>query len=454
MSPRKLPPGDKTLSPLGIVPRFARDPFGFLIEQRQRYGDVLTMQGPLYRPNILINDPDLVYQILVSQADHFQKPSLLQRPLLSTFGNGLFFSEGDFWRRQRKLMQPAFHHHPISRYGEAMVQHTSAMLQGWHDGQSLDLAATMRSLTLMIVVDALFREDISPETERFAQAITTVGEILSQQFVQPWLVWLPESFPLPVLRRKRRAVAELDRIVYGLIAKRRTDAAQRTDLLSLLLTAEDEETGERMSDAQLHDEVLTLFIAGHETTALALTWAFVLLSQTPEVEAKLQGELDSVLAGRAPTVADLPHLPYTEAVVKETLRLYPPAPGILGEALTTVNLDGLTLEKGDIIWLIPYFNQRDSRYFDQPERFWPERFAPDESGRPLERRIPRFAYYPFGGGPRICIGNGFAMLEARLLLATLAQQVRFRLADGYQPRLKFGATLGPDGPVPVQLIKR
>jgi cytochrome P450 len=312
----------------------------------------------------------------------------------------------------------------------------------------------MRALTLTIVVDALFQEDIGPETERFAQAITTVGEILAQQFVQPWLVWLPESFPLPVLRRKRRAVAELNRIVYGLIAKRRADAAQRTDLLSLLLIAEDEATGERMSDVQLHDEVLTLFIAGHETTALALTWAFVLLSQTPEVEAKLQGELDSVLAGRAPMVADRPHLPYTEAVIKETLRLYPPAPGILREALTTINLGTLTLEKGNIIWLSPYFNQRDSRYFDEPERFWPERFAPDESGRPLERRIPRFAYYPFGGGPRICIGNGFAMLEARLLLVTLAQQYQFRLADGYQPKMKFGATLGPDGPVPVQLIKR
>jgi len=454
MSPRKLPPGDKTFSPLGIVPRFARDPFGFLMEQRRRYGDVLTMQGPLYRPNLLINDPDLVYQILVTQADHFQKPPLLQRPFLSTFGNGLFFSEGDFWRRQRKLMQPAFHHHHINRYGEAMVHHTSAMLQGWQEGQTLDLAAAMRGLTLTIVVDALFQEDIGPETERFAQAIGVVGEVLAQQFVQPWLVWLPESFPLPVLRRKRRAVAELNRIIYGLIAKRRADAAGRTDLLSLLMTAEDEATGERMSDVQLHDEVLTLFIAGHETTALALTWAFVLLGQTPEVEANLQRELDAVLAGRAPTVADLPHLPYTEAVIKETLRLYPPAPGILREALTTVDLGTLTLEKGDIVWLIPYFNQRDPRYFDEPERFWPERFAPDESGRPLERRIPRFAYYPFGGGPRICIGNGFALLEARLLLATLAQQYRFRLVDGYQPRLKFGATLGPDGPVPVQPIKR
>lgn len=453
MSRRKLPPGDKTLSPLGIVPRFARDPVAFLKDQMQRYGDVVTMQGPFYRPNILINDPELTHQVLVTHADKFQKPPLLKRVFTSTFGNGLFFSEGEFWRRQRKLMQPAFHHQHIQRYGQGMVHHTLEMLSGWRDGHSYDLAKEMRTLTLIIVVDAIFQADVTEETTRFTQAITVVGEVLAQQFVNPVLALLPDSFPLPSLRRKRKAVAELDRIVYSLIAKHRGQAAGRHDLLSLLLMATDEDTGERMSDVQLHDEILTLFIAGHETTALTLIWAFILLHQHPDVEAKLHAELDSVLSGRPPTVSDLPDLPYTDYTIKETLRLYP-ATGILREALTTAELSRLTLKKGDIIWLLPHLIQRDPRYFDEPDRFWPARFAPDDSGQSLERRIPRFAYYPFGGGPRICIGNGFAMLEARLLLATIAQKYKLLLPTDYRVKVKFGATMGPDGPVPVQLCKR
>jgi cytochrome P450 len=454
MKRRNLPPGDKTISPLGIAPRFARDPFGFLTDQFRRYGDVVLIPGPFYRPNFLINQPDLTQQILVTQADKFQKPPILKRPFTSTFGNGLFFSEGDLWRRQRKLMQPVFHHQYIQAYGQEMTQRTLERLSTWPDGEPVDIAAEMHALTLTVVVDAIFHSDITAETTRFTQAITTVGEVLNLQITRPWLAIMPDKAPIPIMKRKRQAVAELDQIIYSLIAQRRAAPVGQGDLLSLMLASKDEETSEPMSDLQLHDEVLTLFIAGHETTALTLTWAFILLSQNPEVEARLQAEVDEVLADNPPSATDLPQLPYTDQVIKETLRLYPPAWGILREALEPVKIDNLALERGDIVWLTPYLIQRDPRYFDQPERFWPERFSADENGQPLERRIPKYAYYPFGGGPRICLGNGFAMLEARLLLATIVQRYQLRLRPDHQVKVKVGPTLSLDGPVPMQIIQR
>lgn len=224
-------------------------------------------------------------------------------------------------------------------------------------------------------------------------------------------------------------------------------------MLSVLLAVEDADTGERMTNKQIHDEVLTLFIAGHETTAVTLTWSLIMLSQHPDCEARLQAELAEVLGDRPPTVADLAQLPYTDYIIKETLRLYPPVP-MAREALTSVDLGQLVLKKREIVFLIPYLTQRDPRYFDQPERFWPDRFAPDASGQPLERRIPRYAYFPFGGGPRVCIGNGFAMLEARLLLATIAQRFKLRLPQGHQVKIKLVPTLGFDGSVPMRIIPR
>jgi cytochrome P450 len=335
-----------------------------------------------------------------------------------------------------------------------MVRHTLAMLARWQDGQTCDIDAEMHALTLTIVVDAIFQADVTAETAQIAQAITSIGEVLSQQYGNPLLALLPDSAPVPALRRKRAAVTALDRIIYRLIAERRTAPEDRGDLLSLFLAVEDETTGERMTDLQVHDEVMTLFIAGHETTALTLTWALILLAQHPEVEAQLQAELERALAGRSPTVDDLTRLPYTDSIIKETLRLYPPVWSILREALGDVEIGPLALRRGDVVWLTPYLIQRDPRYFDQPEQFRPDRFAPDGSGQPLERRIPRYAYYPFGGGPRICLGNGFAMLEARLLLATIAQQVRLRLPAGYQAKIKAGPTLGVEGPVPVVVERR
>jgi cytochrome P450 len=425
---------------------------GFLMDQFHHYGDLVTMQAPLYRYHFLVNRPELTHQVLVTQAEKFQKPAVFKRPFISTFGNGLFFSEGSFWRRQRKLAQPAFHHQYILNYGEEMVRQALAMLDRWQVGETRNIAAEMHAVTLNIVVEAIFQTDVKAETAAIAQAITTIGEVLSHQMTNPILAALPDQTPLPLLRRKHQAVNELDRIIYQLIARRRATPGDRSDLLSLLLAVTDEETGERMSDLQAHDEVTTLFIAGHDTTAWTLIWALILLSQHPEVRAKLQTELEASLEGRLPTVDDLPRLPYTDAIIKETLRLYPPVVGILREALIPVELEGLTMQPGEIVWLTPYIIQRDGRYFDRPEQFWPERFGPDGSGQPLERRIPRYAYYPFGGGPRICLGNGFAMLEARLLLATIAQHYRLSLPEDYQVKPKFGPVLGVEGPVPMRIL--
>jgi cytochrome P450 len=256
------------------------------------------------------------------------------------------------------------------------------------------------------------------------------------------------------MRRKRQATAVLDEIVYRMIAERRRSGADAGDLISMFLLAEDEDTGERMSDRQVRDEVATLFIAGHETTALALCWAWVLLAQHPEAEARLHAEVDRVLGERPPSLADLPNLAYTEMIVKEVLRLYPPAWMILRQANDDVELGGYRVQKGEMVMIAPYVVQRDPRYYDEPETFRPERFAPDASGQSLEKQLPRFAYFPFGGGPRICIGNGFALLEATLVLATVAQSFRLTLTPGQPVEPAALLTLTFKRNVPMQIVAR
>jgi cytochrome P450 len=247
-------------------------------------------------------------------------------------------------------------------------------------------------------------------------------------------------------------VAVLDKIVYRFISQRRQSGQDTGDLISLLLQVEDEETGRRMSDLQIHDEVMTLLIAGHETSALTLTWAWVLLAQHPEAAETLHAEIDQILQGTPPTLADLPRLPYTEMVVKETLRLYPPAWMILREAIEDVTLGGYRINKRDILMIAPYAVQRDPRFYDDPDCFRPERFAPDESQRPLEKRLPKFTYFPFGGGPRICLGNGFAMLEMQLVIATIAQRYRLDLLSNQPIQPAAQLTLSFADSVPMKVV--
>jgi cytochrome P450 len=313
-----------------------------------------------------------------------------------------------------------------------MVTRARQMIDAFADGRVIEIDAVMAKLTLGIVVKSLFGADFTRESEEVGGLMVAVLNAANHRLNT--VLRLPSWVPTRRNLREKRAVARLDAMLHGIITARRASGEQAADLLSVLLAAVDEDSGARMSDRQLRDEMMTLFLAGHETTANALTWTWYLLSQHADVEAKLLDELDRVLGGRAPTTADLPNLPYTEMVVREALRLYPPAPGVAREPIEDVQIGGYVVPKGSLVTVNTYALQRDRRFFADPERFDPERFA-----RGWEDRIARYAYLPFGGGPRVCIGNGFAIMEARLILATFAQ--RFRLSLEPEQRV-----------VPVQLV--
>jgi len=447
------PPGPHTLSPLGVMPDLARDPLGLVTRAFHDYGDCVCLPGPLGQNVYLLNDPELTHAVLVTHADKIEKPAALKWIFRSSFGNGLFFSEGEFWKRQRKLAQPAFHYKRIQSYAEGMVREARHMIAGWQEGQVRDIEKEMSATTLKIVVEALFRSTVAGETEQIGMAINELGKIITQQSFHLALAMLPDWAPVPLMQRKRRASATLDAIVYRIVHERRVSGVDTGDLLSMFMLAEDEE-GQRMSDQQLHDEVMTIFIAGHETTALTLTWALVLLAQHPTVEAKLHAEVEGVLGGRVPTLADLPNLIYTEMIIKETLRLYPPAWLIVRQSLVELPLGPYRVPKGNQLWVSPYTMHRHPRYYDEPDAFWPERFSPECEGTALESRLPKFAYIPFGGGPRICIGNTFALMEARLLLATIVQHYRLALLPDARPKLRAGPTLGFEAGAQMQVISK
>lgn len=411
------PPGEPVL---GHGRAFGRDPLGFLERTRREYGDVVPLR---FGPNrlVLVNDPHLVEEVLLTQHKRFAK-SLAFRRIRPVVGNGLLTSEGDFWLRQRRLAQPAFHRQRIAAYGETMVAYTERLLAAWTDGSVRDVHQDMMALTLEIVARTLFDADVHDDVAAFGRAVATAFEHFQRRVTSLWVL-APDWFPVPGWRAAHQAIRQLDHVVYRVIAERRASGRDRGDLLSLLLQAQDED-GSRMTDRQLRDEAMTLILAGHETTALALSWALYLLSQHPGVETALAAELDGALGGRRPTVADVPRLAYTGQVVAETLRLYPPAWSVGRAALQDVRLGQHVLARGTIALLSQYTLHRHPRWYDDPDAFRPERWAASEA---LAQRLPRFAYFPFGGGPRQCIGNQFALMEATLILATIVQRYRLTL---------------------------
>jgi len=444
----RTPAGPPYRFPLGILPDFFRDPLGTVTSAAYAYGSIIPLPTLPGVRVFLLNHPDTIREVLVERASSFAKLEQFKKIFRVVFGNGLFFSEGAFWRRQRRLMQPAFHHKQIQAYAETMTRHTAEMQADWQPGQTRQIDADMHALTLRIVLRSIFDAEAGERATQFRQKLTEIGELLTRQTFSI-ANFLPEWLPLPIFNRKRRLTQDIDAIVYDFIAEKRAAPEGSDDLLSTMMRAVDEETGERMDDRQLRDEVLTLFIAGHETTAHLMTWVWALLAQHPDVEAALHREVDTMLGGRLATIADLPKLPLTEQIVRETLRLCPIAWINFREASEDVVIGGMPVPKGSQIWFIPYTLHHDPRFFEDPERFSPERFAEG-----WEDRIPKHAYFPFGGGPRVCIGNGFAILEARLILATVASRYRLTLPPDHAVEVSAGALLTVKGGLPMKVEAR
>jgi cytochrome P450 len=414
------PPGPKGSPLAGSLRPFNDRRLDWLVEIARTYGPVCAFRlGP--RRCLLVSDPDLIEQVLVADARNYVKHfgARLYKPLL---GNGLVTSEGDFWLRQRRLAQPAFLKNRLPSYAPAMTELAEQTARGWEAGNRIDVADEMSRLTGAIALRTLFGSGAIRDQHAYNEAHVAALTIIHERFRH--LIQWPEWIPLPSHRRLKRALAHMDAIIHGFIREGRSRSEPGDDLLSMLLRAHDED-GSRMTDVQLRDEAMTLFLAGHETTALTLSWTWYLLAQHPEVEAKLAAEWDAVLAGRLPTPDDLPRLTYTEQVIQEAMRVYPPVYLIGREPLTDVELGGYRVRKGTTVFFSQWVSHRDPKYFDDPDAFRPERWADG-----LAKRLPKYAYYPFGGGPRVCIGNGFAMMEGVLLLATLGRRWRFTLEPG------------------------
>jgi cytochrome P450 len=422
------------------------DTIGYLTKCAREYGDIVFFRF-LGVPACFVNRPDYIETVLVTQNNNFVK-SKDYRAMRRVLGNGLLLSEGEFWRRQRKLIQPAFHQGRIAAYAEIMVGYTQRMLASWSDGQALDIHEAMMRLTLGIVAKTLFDADVSREAEDVDAALSILmGKFLRQAGLA---LLLPTWVPLPTSRLLKRAVGRLDKVIYGIIEQRRASGQMSGDLLSVFLQAHDDE-GVGMTDRQLHDEIMTLFLAGHETTANVLSWTWFLLGQNPEVEEKLTKELGRVLGGRVPTLADLPRLVYTDTVLRESMRLYPPVWVIGRRALAPFRLGEYELPADTNVLISQLIMHRDARYFPEPLRFDPDRWSAND---PRGASLPRFAYFPFGGGPRVCVGAGFGMMEAVLLLATIAQQFRIQIAPGQKVKVQPTVTLRPRNGIPVTLKRR
>jgi cytochrome P450 len=448
----KYPPGPKPVKSLPGLLRFAgefnRDSIGFISDGFREYGDLHRfeiMGGLQYQ----LAHPDHLRRVLVEEADKFAKDSQYtddKRGLARFIGSGLLTSNGDFWKRQRKLMTPAFHHQRIVGYASTMTRHTAAMLDRWTQRTpgTLNIDAEMMHTTLLIVVEALFGADLSEESiQRVGDAMATLDDFSASMNL------LPTWVPTPLELRVRRALRELDSVIYPLIHERRAAGELRHDLLATLIEAETED-GERMSDKQIRDELVTLFLAGHDTTANTLNWTFYLLAQNPRVEARLHEELDSVLGGQTPTVEDLKRLPYAEMIIKESMRLFPPAFAFSRVALEDVEVGGYIIPTGATVGIMSCVTHRDPRWWgDDAADFVPERWMPER-----EKLIPRYAYLPFGGGPRVCIGNMFAMMEAQLLLSMIASRYTLRLHPGQVVERSAKLTLSPKNGLPMIVTQR
>lgn len=424
---------------VGNLPHMRRDPIALLTRAAAMGSEVVRIPvGP--RDLFLIKGPENARYVLQENQKNFSKQTRGYAALRKVLGNGLVTSEGGFWLRQRRIAQPAFHRQRIARFAETMVRLTEDTLPAFdaaaRRGATVDAATEMMTLTLRIVGWTLLSTEVAQESARVGGALNAV---LHQVIERTTAIFdFPQVVPTPANVRLRRARAVLDDVVLRLIAERRRSGEDAGDLLGMLMSARDEETGEGMTDAQLRDEVMTIFLAGHETTANALTWTLFLLSSHPDVVRRLRGELSDVLGGRSPTFEDLPKLSYTLQVIQESMRLYPPVWILVRRCESDDVIAGFRVPKHVFVAVPPVILHRDPRIFERPEAFDPDRFAPDRAAK-----LPRFAYLPFSGGPRVCIGNSFALMESQLILATLLQRFSFDLLPGHPVELDPAVTLRP-----------
>lgn len=418
----------------GHIRQFWRDRTGFLNRQAA-LGDVsfFRMGG---QPVYLVNHPELIRDLLVVNADKFTKGRALQRAKV-LLGDGLLTSESEFHLRQRRMIQPAFHRARIADYSRSMVEYAERMTAGWTSGEVRDIDREMMHLTLQIVARTLFSSNVDDDADEIGEALTALVELFNFLML-PFSEWL-ERLPLPHSRRFRNARDTLDRIMFSIIDERRRSGIDKGDLLSMLLSAQDEADGTAMTDKQVRDEVLTLFLAGHETTANALTWTWYLLSQHPDAASRLHAELDSVLNGRPPSIGDLPDLKVTEAVLAESMRLYPPAWTLGRLAIAEHEIGCYKVPVGSMVMASQWVMHRDKRFWEEADRFKPERWESQSVKEAGQRNI----YFPFGGGSRRCIGEGFAWAEGILLIASIARNWMFILDPNQQIDVRPMITLRP-----------
>ncbi|TDF98146.1 cytochrome P450 [Paenibacillus piri] len=425
--PTTKTPGPKGLPISGNLLAFRKNPLAFLIETQQQYGDIAYLRFGPSRHLYLISDPELIKEVLQTKQKSFKKAKGLQTAK-AVVGEGILTSEGGMHLRQRRLMQPSFRKDRVSRYADSMVELTEQLLADWNNGEERSITDDMMELTLNIITHTMFGTSLKGGLLEIGHAVEVGMKYVSNKATS--IFDIPESIPTKSNVEFKQAAQTLDEVIYGIIEERRNrQPADHTgdDLLSMLLAAKDEEDGSGMTDRQVRDEVMTIFLAGHETTANTLSWTWYLLSLHPEVERKLWQELDRELADRKPTVEDIGKLEYLNQIIWESMRLYPAVWVINREVTEEVEIGGHVFKPGETIMMSQYVMHRNPKYYDHPEQFIPERFADGE----LLKRIPQFAYFPFGGGPRVCIGNNFALMEAALVLATIASTYKLSLVPNH-----------------------
>jgi len=439
-----LPPGPKGSLLRGNIRSFGSTLLDFLRDTAKEYGPLASFRvGP--KRIFLACDPDLIDQVLVREAKHYIK-HFGARGFKPVLGNGLVTSEGAYWQRQRKLVQPVFMKARVRSYAPVMADLTDKMLATWSPGDQIKVDFAFGDLTSRIALKTLFDLDDAGDRERFYETLKFAFDIMTARLSR--LIKIPLWVPTPENVRFNCARAELDQTIQGFIEAGRARGKSGDDLLSRLIFP-DHEDGSRMTDRELRDEAMTLYLASHETTALTLAWTWYLLSQHPAVEDKLVAEWRRVLGGRTPTAKDVANLPYTAHVISESMRLYPPVYVIGREATKDLELGGYRVKRGYTVLMSQWVNHHDPTYFPDPDAFIPERW---KNG--LAKRLPKFAYYPFGGGQRICIGNSFALMEAAIILAAVGQRYRFTVDDGYEVAFKPQITLMPLGGIPATLQRR